>query len=62
MSTRVCETIPQQSGAKPRGFETNQSINDLPLTRHPEAGAASVGPALPAVIRSRIMAATCLDS
>lgn len=38
MTTYVYETIPQQSGEKPRYFEIKQSMNDQPLTQHPETG------------------------
>jgi predicted nucleic acid-binding Zn ribbon protein len=38
MTTYLYETIPQKSGAKPRHFEIKQSMNDQPLTRHPDTG------------------------
>ena len=38
MTTYVYETIPQQSGEQPRYFEIRQSMNDQPLTKHPESG------------------------
>jgi len=38
MTTYVYETVPQQSGEKPRYFEIKQSMNDQPLTKHPESG------------------------
>ncbi len=38
MATYVYETIPQKKGAKPKQFEVQQSMNDAPLTRHPQTG------------------------
>jgi predicted nucleic acid-binding Zn ribbon protein len=38
MTTYVYETIPQKSGVKPRYFEIKQSMNDKPLTKHPDSG------------------------
>ena len=38
MTTYIYETIPQKAGAKPQRFEVRQSMNDAPLTRHPETG------------------------
>lgn len=38
MTTYVYETIPEKAGAAPRRFEVRQSMNDAPLTRHPETG------------------------
>lgn len=38
MTTYVYETIPETAGAAPRRFEVRQSMNDAPLTRHPETG------------------------
>ncbi len=38
MTTYVYETIPQMSGATPRRFEVQQSMQDPPLKRHPETG------------------------
>jgi predicted nucleic acid-binding Zn ribbon protein len=38
MTTYVYETIPSKSGPKPRYFEFKQSMNDAPLTKHPETG------------------------
>lgn len=38
MPTYVYETIPRKPGAKARRFEVNQSMNDAPLTAHPETG------------------------
>ena len=38
MTTYVYETIPQKGGEKPRYFEIKQSMNDEPLTKHPETG------------------------
>jgi hypothetical protein len=38
MTTYVYETIPSKPGQKPRYFETKQSMNDAPLTKHPETG------------------------
>ncbi len=40
MTTYVYETIPQQPGEKPRFFEIKQSMQDAPLTKHPESGVA----------------------
>jgi arsenite-transporting ATPase len=40
MTTYVYETIPQQAGEKSRLFEIKQSMNDQPLTKHPESGEA----------------------
>jgi predicted nucleic acid-binding Zn ribbon protein len=40
MPTYVYETVPAKSGAKPRHFEFKQSMNDAPLTQHPETGEA----------------------
>lgn len=39
MTTYVYETIPQTPGEKPDYFEIKQSMNDQPLTKHPETGA-----------------------
>ena len=38
MTTYVYETIPGKEGEKPRYFEIKQSMNDKPLTQHPETG------------------------
>lgn len=38
MTTYVYEPIHQKPGAKPRYFEIKQSMNDAPLTKHPETG------------------------
>jgi hypothetical protein len=38
MTTYVCETIPAKAGEKPHYHEIRQSMNDAPLTKHPEGG------------------------
>lgn len=38
MTTYVYETIPSKPGMKPRYYEIKQSMNDAPLTKHPETG------------------------
>jgi predicted nucleic acid-binding Zn ribbon protein len=38
MATYVYETIPQKPTDRARQFEVQQSMNDAPLTRHPETG------------------------
>ena len=38
MPTYVYETVPQKPGEKPSLFEFKQTMNDLPLTTHPETG------------------------
>ncbi len=38
MTTYVYETISSKAGAKPKYFEIKQSMNDAPLTKHPETG------------------------
>jgi predicted nucleic acid-binding Zn ribbon protein len=38
MTTYVYETIPAKAGDKPRYFEIKQSMNEKPLTQHPETG------------------------
>ena len=38
MTTYVYETIPSRRGQKPRCFEIKQSMQDAPLTQHPETG------------------------
>lgn len=38
MTTYAYETIPSKPGEKPRYFEFKQSMNDAPLTKHPETG------------------------
>jgi len=40
MTTYVYETIPQTPGETPSYFEIKQSMNDQPLTTHPETGEA----------------------
>jgi predicted nucleic acid-binding Zn ribbon protein len=40
MATYLYETIPAQSGEPVETFELRQSMNDAPLTRHPETGKA----------------------
>jgi predicted nucleic acid-binding Zn ribbon protein len=38
MTTYVYETVPEHPGVQPERFEVRQSMNDEPLTRHPETG------------------------
>jgi len=38
MTTYVYETIPAKAGEKSRYHEIKQSMNDAPLTKHPETG------------------------
>jgi predicted nucleic acid-binding Zn ribbon protein len=38
MTTYVYETIPSSPNAKPQRFEVRQSMQDAPLTQHPETG------------------------
>lgn len=38
MATYVYETIPQQPDESPQQFELVQSMNDAPLSRHPDTG------------------------
>ena len=38
MTTYVYEPIHQKPREKPRYFEIKQSMNDAPLTKHPESG------------------------
>lgn len=38
MTTYVYETVPQRPGQKPRRFEVQQSMQDEPLTKHPDTG------------------------
>lgn len=38
MTTYVYELVNQKPGEKPRYFEIQQSMNDKPLTKHPETG------------------------
>ena len=38
MTTYVYETIPSKAGQKARYCEIKQSMNEKPLTRHPETG------------------------
>jgi predicted nucleic acid-binding Zn ribbon protein len=40
MTTYVYATIPQTPGEDPSYFELKQSMQDPPLTRHPETGEA----------------------
>lgn len=40
MATYIYETIPPTPDEPPCRFEVRQSMNDQPLTRHPETGAA----------------------
>ena len=39
MATYIYETVPQRAGEKPVRFEIQQSMQDKPLTAHPETGA-----------------------
>lgn len=39
MTTYLYETIPQTPEEKPDYFEIKQSMNDQPLTKHPDTGA-----------------------
>ncbi|MEO8207165.1 MAG: zinc ribbon domain-containing protein [Chthoniobacterales bacterium] len=38
MATYVYETVPAKKGEKVTSFEYKQSMNDKPLTKHPETG------------------------
>jgi predicted nucleic acid-binding Zn ribbon protein len=38
--TYLYETIPLRAGDQPRHYEIQQSMNDAPLTRHPQTGEA----------------------
>ena len=38
MTTYVYETVPTRPGEQTRRFEIRQSMNDAPLTKHPETG------------------------
>ena len=38
MPTYVYETIPRSADEEPMRFEVQQSMNDAPLTEHPEHG------------------------
>ena len=38
MATYLYETIPSKPGEKPEQFEVRQSMNDRPLTKHPQTG------------------------
>jgi len=38
MTTYIYETVPKRAGEKPRRFEIRQSMQDAPLTKHPETG------------------------
>ncbi|MEX2043827.1 MAG: zinc ribbon domain-containing protein [Opitutus sp.] len=40
MTTYVYETIPSKAGDKPQYIEIKQSMNDKPLTTHPDSGEA----------------------
>jgi predicted nucleic acid-binding Zn ribbon protein len=40
MTTYVYETIPNHENEEPQLFEIKQSMNDEPLTHHPETGQA----------------------
>ena len=40
MATYIYETIPQTPAESPCRFEIRQSMNDQPLTQHPETGVA----------------------
>ena len=40
MATYIYETIPQTPDEPPCRLEIKQSMNDQPLTRHPETGTA----------------------
>jgi|TARA_B110000495_G_C22846952_1_gene493855 predicted nucleic acid-binding Zn ribbon protein len=39
MATYIYETIPSSEAEEPTRFELKQSMNDDPLTQHPESGA-----------------------
>ncbi len=39
MATYVYETIPSSDSEEPVRFEFKQSVNDDPLTKHPDTGA-----------------------
>ncbi|HEX7861724.1 MAG TPA: zinc ribbon domain-containing protein [Verrucomicrobiae bacterium] len=38
MATYIYESIPGKAGQKPKRYEIKQSMNDQPLTKHPETG------------------------
>lgn len=38
MPTYIYETIPQSDVEAPKRFEVRQSMNDQPLTHHPDSG------------------------
>lgn len=38
MPTYIYETVPKKAGGRTRRFEQRQSMNDRPLTKHPETG------------------------
>lgn len=38
MTTYVYETVPSDPSATPQRFEVRQSMQDAPLTKHPETG------------------------
>jgi len=38
MTTYVYETIPSDKNTEPKLYEIQQSMNDAPLTQHPETG------------------------
>jgi predicted nucleic acid-binding Zn ribbon protein len=38
MATYIYETIPSKPNEKPKQYELKQSMNDAPLTKHPETG------------------------
>ncbi|HCR30917.1 MAG TPA: hypothetical protein DIV79_12965 [Opitutae bacterium] len=38
MATYIYETIPSSNNESPERFEIQQSMNDSPLTEHPESG------------------------
>jgi predicted nucleic acid-binding Zn ribbon protein len=40
MATYIYESIPNKAGEKPKRYEIKQSMNDQPLTKHPETGEA----------------------
>ena len=38
MATYLYETIPSKPGDEPHTFEVQQSMKDVPLSKHPETG------------------------
>jgi predicted nucleic acid-binding Zn ribbon protein len=38
MATYIYETIPSKPSEKPKRFEIKQSMNEAPLTKHPDTG------------------------